>query len=249
VGDFNGDGEQDVATPYDTGPLWEQHGVAIYYGGNGPLGAADVQQWGYCSSYRVMEFDGDGRADLLCVDSWFSGLGTPADLYVRQWTPTGGVYQPVGTATWDSTWGAHRVHVADVNGDGLSDLISASSDTTWELRLNGGGGYGSGTSLSLDANVLMTMAKWANMDDDAAVELVAPRYPDADIAVLQHNATTGQFDLVFAEPGLNTAYNGWTLPDINGDGLPDLAYHTGGGDFVQTRLNLGNDFGSAVRTT
>lgn len=265
--DFNNDGKEDVASPYyvNGGASPTDFGLSIYYAANGTLSAASLYQWGFCNEYRVIEYNGDGRADILCIDNYAPGT-QPARLYVKESTTTGWIDRgQVSTAYWDSTANGFKVSVADVNGDGLTDLLrSGDSPTGWVINLNTEGAFGSAMPVGPDADSSLnslTLGTWVNLDDDAALELVVPRQsggPNAqDVAVYQFNPTTTQLDRYITLTSLNMAVTVVgaldpvnPLPDINGDGLPDLAYKKAGAfpTVVYTRLNTGNGFGTEQQT-
>ena len=78
---------------------------------------------------RVVDFNGDGRDDVLRVPCGQPNRGTPAGLQVYTWTDNAFVRadarprigSPNGTL-WDNT------QVLDFDGDGALDLVNAGTD-------------------------------------------------------------------------------------------------------------------------
>jgi len=254
VGDFNGDGKEDAAVPFfvNYGFQWSDHRLAVYYSNGSGFAAADVQTLAHCSEYRVIELNGDGRADLLCIDGW--GGAAVADLYFFESTPSGWVtsgYWP-STVLWDAGAQRYRALTGDINGDGLTDIITGEAGGWW-IRLGTGGDFTTATWVGADAQsqpTSLALGTLVNMDDDQALELVVPWLVTGElqgVAVFQYDPSAAALDRYITEIGLDIATNFITpafvpLPDINGDGLADLVYAKVTGGYARTRLNTGKGF-------
>jgi hypothetical protein len=129
-GDFDGDGRTDALLYYgDTGNAL----VALATG----AGFTDYTLWlggeaaGFYASPLVGDFDGDGRADLA--------LPLPGG----EWTvaiSTGSSFNPP-TTLWSAALGlsAARWFAADMNGDGLDDLVAYTAEPgDWHVALSEG---------------------------------------------------------------------------------------------------------------
>ena len=133
VGDFNGDGKSDLAAANYT-----DNTVTVLLGdGTGGFTASATSPFAVGSepySLAVGDLDGDGNQDLAIANSSDSTvtvlLGNGAGGFTAAVAPVGGAY----------TVGANpgSVVVADLNGDGLLDLVTANGgDSTATVLLGG----------------------------------------------------------------------------------------------------------------
>src|SRR5262249_47905943 len=133
LADFNSDGKTDVLDPVDgTGAahVWISSG-------NGSFTVQSYTPWaGYAISsarVRIADVNGAGRADVI----------DPIDgaSYVNLWLSTGaGTFRAVSfTPSAPYALTSSRIRVADINGDGLADLldpIDATATTNVWLSAN-----------------------------------------------------------------------------------------------------------------
>lgn len=96
---------------------------SVWIDGNGGVQSTNVAP-------RVMDFDQDGRSDLILMDSGCNSSGTvrssPVVLQAGpgpNLTPVPLTGVPIGRPTACAGAGISTVRVLDVNGDGLSDLV------------------------------------------------------------------------------------------------------------------------------
>jgi FG-GAP-like repeat len=116
VGDFTGNGRDDIAMFSNTGQWW----LAVSTGNSFQMqrwdvpGAwAPVSQW---MDWQVGDFNGDGLADVAGLSSsgaWKVGISTGTSFQAQTWLPS---------KSWPIALPALDTFVGDFNGDGRSDL-------------------------------------------------------------------------------------------------------------------------------
>jgi len=154
--DVNGDGLTDVVIVGGSTIQPSASRVAISKGKHGPAAAdslfantvaADIEpglQW----MLRVMDYDGDGRDDILQPMSFRPGCETTASWCV--WRSNGSTYAAANYGTvggpapqmlglGEGTRSAAQVAVVDINADGHRDfLVTTTAGGAWKFRLHTG---------------------------------------------------------------------------------------------------------------
>jgi len=145
VGDFDGDGSDDLAAAYaDFDPkLHRDVGYARVYQGGGPAGLSEallsVQQTqehgGSLSLQPTADLDGDGLDDLLLGEASASGPDYVSAVFLVN-GGLGGIVPlaDLGPGVLDrdgDTIGASFTAVADLTGDGHRDLLAGSGDAVY----------------------------------------------------------------------------------------------------------------------
>jgi len=121
VGDFNGDGKDDLAT---TDPATNHVAVTTSTGTafNGPNSGWWISGWSVPTWMRVGDFDGDGKDDLAATD--------PSTNHVSVTTSTGTSFNGLNSGWWISGWSMPTwMEVGDFDGDGKSDLAATDPST------------------------------------------------------------------------------------------------------------------------
>ena len=269
LSDLNGDGLPDVFWVSGSGLYWMMN-----YGSGrfGPIeGQYDTEfrpsfeeliaDWFSTSIHKrvwLADINGDGLADLLGANDFglYWQLNTGAGFAPAQWQYDS-YFRPA--SGWFSTSTHKRVWLADINGDGLPDLLGANdSGLYWQLNT----GTGFAPVQSQQDNAFKPAAGWFSTSINNRVWLVdvngdgLPDLMGSSDAGLFWQLNTGkgfapvqsQSDNAF-KPAAGWFTTGlqdrvW-LADVNGDGLPDLigASETG----LYWQLNTGTGF-AAVQT-
>ena len=164
------------------------------------------------------DVDHDGDTDMVSAIS--PGSGTKKLIWYQassggtSWTE-----KPIATATYAYSW----VEVADLNGDGHPDVVSAVGDAdtvAWHWNLSG--------TLFSAPKVISTTADWvqavhtADVDGDGDVDVLSASRSDNKIAWYENDGVSPP---TFAEHVVSTAALGarsvW-VADVNGDGHADV---------------------------
>ncbi|HVE84246.1 MAG TPA: VCBS repeat-containing protein, partial [Myxococcales bacterium] len=137
AGDFDGDGAQEIAIGVPESDLSASQGGAVFFYRDGPSGLTEIPQWRITgttitaalgAALAVGDFDGDRHADLAVgapgADITVSDSGA---VYLYRFTPAGPqLIRGALTGTGGRGRFGSAVASADVDGDGLADLIVGS---------------------------------------------------------------------------------------------------------------------------
>jgi hypothetical protein len=209
VGDFNGDGKQDLAIANS-----EPNNVSILLGdGAGGFGGATNFAVGTGPSPLVMgDFNGDGKQDLATANSQSSNVS----ILLGDGTGNFGAATNFVTASFP-----FAVAVGDFNRDGKQDLAVASfgTDNVSILLGDGAGSFGAATNFGVSSGPQSVAVGDFNGDgkQDLAVACIG-----ADRVSILLGDGAGSF-------GATTSFNAGASPrdvvvgDFNGDGKQDLA--------------------------
>ncbi len=224
--DHDGDGDADLYVPVSVGGTERWH-VRLANAGAASVYAAAPINTGVAryGSGRTLEYDGDGRRDLLA-----SGPGTPSTWLVHRSNGTGGFLTAVNTGL--STDAVRAPLPVDVDGDGLDDLVYV-RDALVRIRRNTGSGFGAEqtTTVGITVNggsalipLLDGAAGAPDFDGDGRQDLLILRGTFSFIGPPWYYegflSTGSDFQPLFTTP---PSFDAVTL-DLNGDGLTDLAY-------------------------
>lgn len=258
VADFDGDGLPDVAAASNS-----DNQISWYRNlGNGTFSAANVISTTAmgASSIVAADIDADGRLDLVSASqldgkiAWYRNLGgAPAGLFGYNATSPAANQRIIST----SVRFAYTVAVADVNRDGLLDVVSASwLDDKIAYYVNLGGGNFGWTSASPTANqhvistagIAPTCVAAGDLDGDGIADLAVTSSNDDTLAWFK-----GGFD-VDGNPTFTRYVISTNLPraffvviaDMNKDGFPDLLCAAPYGNKISYFRNITQQPGSTA---
>jgi len=232
VGDFNGDGKQDLATANVSAS------TASVLLGNGSGGFAAKADFTTTTPYSIAvgDFNGDGKQDLATANY---GADTASVLL--------GNGDGTFAAKADFTTGAlpASIAVGDFNGDGKQDLATANytAGTASVLLGNGDGSFAAKTDFT--TGTIPQGIAVGDFNGDGKQDLVTANYTAGTASVLLGDGSGG----FAAKTDVTTGTTPYSIAvgDFNGDGKQDLvtANHSAG----TASVLLGNGNGSFAAKT
>jgi hypothetical protein len=207
TGDFNGDGNADVAIATTSS------GIQVFLGnGNGTLGSH--VNYGVVGGNAVVAADvnGDGNLDLVEPDTNFFGpLGSR--VFVLLGNGNGTFQLQHNTATADTPL---SVAVGDLNGDGHVDLVTANfNGNDVSVRLGNGDGTFASTPVPLGFPGKVAVG---DLNHDGALDVVGESGRTVTVTMGNGDGTF-QSPLSLAVPDIATSV---ALADLTGDGNLDI---------------------------
>jgi hypothetical protein len=121
-----------------------------------------------------------------------------------------------------NTQGTYFVLVADLNADGIPDLVLGSNQVSIYLG-NANGTYTKGATISVQQAPTRYPIVTADFNEDGIPDLAVPLYGLNDVAILLGKGDgTFEAPIMASVPGSNFIKQ-IVVGDFNGDGIPDLA--------------------------
>ncbi|MEM6402834.1 MAG: FG-GAP-like repeat-containing protein, partial [Cyanobacteria bacterium P01_D01_bin.116] len=256
VGDFNGDGNSDLAWSES---FSSEVSVKLADGNGGFSATQNFNIGSSLSGYRTVgDFNNDGKDDIAVVDSLiFNGVGSISVILA---SGNGGL----NTAQKFDVEGRLRsLVVGDFNGDGNSDLAGHISDSNKVSVFlgNGNGGFSTAQNSTVGYANLLSM-KVGDFDGDGKDDLATTNELNNNISVLSgydNGSFSATQNFAVGDDSDNSLIIGiipddmvsLTIADFNNDGKDDLATATRGSNNVSlliakdstapTYLTLSND--------
>jgi hypothetical protein len=169
------------------------------------------------SSVAIADVNGDGKPDALTANFSSNTLG------VLLGNGAGGFTLQATLSTGTGS-GPYSVAIADVNGDGKLDALTANrnSSTLGVLLGNGAGGFTLRATPSTGANSYPLSVAIADVNGDGKLDALTANEVSSTLSVLLGNGAGG-FTLQANAPstGTNSRPSGVAIADVNGDGKPD----------------------------
>ncbi len=231
VGDFDGDGDDDVASFIDGAWIVSQSNSGEFASSTW----AQYSTWTGWSRQLVGDFDGDGRDDIANFHPsngtwWISrstGVSFETTLWNRYGTPSGWYHA-----------------VADIDGDGATDVAAYhASNGTWWISLAGEGSLTTslwttyGTTEGWDHH-------FADFDGDGKAD-VASFYSLNGTWWVSTSTGTAFVQGKWADFPTIESWLHQMIGDFNGDGMADLAGMTARGAPWTVSVSTGDGFSSS----
>jgi hypothetical protein len=237
VGDFNGDGNQDVAVGWG-GPGAFSGGVSVWYGNGFGMfqPKRDYLVVTAVTALAAGDFNNDGKDDLAATN-FYGGISV-----LRSNGPGFDVLPPISTGGTRPT----AVAVGDFNGDGRRDLAVTNGDANTVGVLLGNGDCTFQFPITTSVGFQPTAVAVDDFDRDGRLDLAVANRGSNGVTVLLGNGD-GSFHLERNYPVGSVGFSPSSVAaaDFNGDGRPDLAVAISGSRYVSVLLNGGPGFGFA----
>lgn len=240
---INGDGKPDVIVVNEA-----DNDISVFmntYSGEGgtPLlaDAQDIPVGMNPQSVAVADVNGDGLPDLIVANT----SSNTVSVLINTTAPGSSTVSFTPDIEFATGNGPYQVVAADVNGDGLADIVTANiGENTVSVLFNTtpqGSTTPSFAAQQTFATGNMPFALTAaDLNGDSLPDLAVVNYADNTISVLLNTTATGSGTASFTAQQAFAAGNmpqAVTAVDLNGDGLPDLAVVSDNDSNVQILVN------------
>ncbi len=205
----------------------------------------------------LVDLNADGLPDLLKTDSGGGGHTVAvnrgpirtAEGWTIRWADPVAV-DPGAGASWNFDLGSERTHLADLDGDGLADLVHQTADDTVFYFANRGHlAWGSRRDMSLDgpappAPFGNPAVRTADVDFDKRIDIIqSVDFGGGSVGYrVWLNLGSQSYSapiLLGSDGGFDLALPGVQIADANGDRVPDVARITPGAVLVAAGLGYG----------
>jgi YD repeat-containing protein len=194
--------------------------------------------------YQVVDVNGDGKSDIIYD---YNVTGSSSQFWVMLSKGNGFAADAKwGTRTASYNSKCQFFRLADINKDGLPDLVYIDSNNKIHVLLNNGNGFGSDTIISGVSAAPESGFQLADVTGDGVPDLVYDQNGQFHVLI---GDGQGGFTAGFSVPratGYNTGQKTFHMADLNGDGLADIVY-LDNSENIHVLLSTGSGFqGDAV---
>jgi hypothetical protein len=229
VGDFNNDGNLDLAVAGDN----SDQALILLGNGAGSFTPTAIVKTGFTpNSIVVGDFNGDGNADIAVTNrgsatvSVFLGDGK-------------GNLNPVSASPATGSF-PYWLAIGDFNGDGKQDLVVANffgGNVT--ILLGNGDGTFTPSPSSPATGVYPVALTVADFNGDGKQDVAVVNQYSKTVTILLGDGK-GDFTPTSTSPTTGNGANSIATGDFNGDGIPDLAVANGSDNTISIFLGKGD---------
>ena len=216
-----------------------------------------------------------GAGDTITLQNVSKAALTSAEIVTRGFPGATLALGEFGASNAAGGWGSNNVfprELADVNGDGMADLVGFGNAGVTVALATGGGNFGPSSLRSSEFGASNSAGGWssnelfprilADVNGDRRADIVGFGNAGVTVALATSGGNFGPSSLRSSEFGASNSAGGWSsndlfprvLADVNGDGLADIvgfgnagvtvALATGGGNFGPSSLRS-SEFGAS----
>ncbi|OWK44404.1 FG-GAP-like repeat-containing protein [Fimbriiglobus ruber] len=247
IGDLNGDGKPDLVVAESASDA-----VGIFInttvpGATTPSFAPEQTffAWTAPTAVAIADVNGDGKPDIIAVNDLLNGSVT----VLLNNTPTGSATAsfPFNSPAQVFNVGGspQSLAVADVNGDGLPDIVVANTaDNTVSVLLNttspGGKAPSFATQQTFATGSSPSGVAVDDVNGDGKPDITTANAGDDTVSVLLNTTPAGATTAAFTNQktfATGTTPTAVAVADVNGDGKPDLLVANSGANSVSVLVN------------